>query len=123
MPDSNNLGQYLRERRKVAGLTLEQVADAAGVSLAYVSKLERGERKGSRDDGKDTLVAIAQAIGANVESVLIRAGHLPSPKARSSAEAQAAVERAILNDHTLTPQDRQYLLKTIAYVRRAPTRR
>jgi transcriptional regulator with XRE-family HTH domain len=36
------LGERLRSRRRKLGLTIAQVADSAGLSLPYVSNLERG---------------------------------------------------------------------------------
>ncbi|NUS22897.1 MAG: helix-turn-helix transcriptional regulator, partial [Streptomyces sp.] len=37
-----NLGEYLREQRRNAQLSLRQLADAAGVSNPYLSQIERG---------------------------------------------------------------------------------
>ena len=39
----DNLPKRLREKRKKAGLTLEQAADKVGLSVSQVSRLERGE--------------------------------------------------------------------------------
>ncbi len=36
------LGRYLRRSRQLAGMTQQQLADAAGVSQSMVSRLERG---------------------------------------------------------------------------------
>ncbi|MEU2049778.1 helix-turn-helix transcriptional regulator, partial [Streptomyces albidoflavus] len=41
------LGEYLREQRRTAQLSLRQLADAAGVSNPYLSQIERGLRKPS----------------------------------------------------------------------------
>jgi transcriptional regulator with XRE-family HTH domain len=41
-------GGLLRARRIELGLTLREVADASGVSIAYVGHIERGFRKGSQ---------------------------------------------------------------------------
>lgn len=44
-----NLGEYLREQRRNAQLSLRQLADAAGVSNPYLSQIERGLRKPSAE--------------------------------------------------------------------------
>src|SRR5690606_29431341 len=44
-----NLGEYLREQRRSAQLSLRQLADAAGVSNPYLSQIERGLRKPSAE--------------------------------------------------------------------------
>jgi len=40
--DINPLGERLRERRKQLKLTLQEVADAAGFSVGFISQIERG---------------------------------------------------------------------------------
>lgn len=42
---SQRLGQELRRLRKKKGLTLEEAASAAGITLQYMSLLEKGQRK------------------------------------------------------------------------------
>ncbi|MCP8894155.1 cupin domain-containing protein [Shinella daejeonensis] len=39
------IGGQIRELRKVKGLTLQQVADAAGISVGYLSLIERNQSK------------------------------------------------------------------------------
>lgn len=60
--DNDKLGQRLRARRTDLDLTLAEVADRAGLSLPYVSNLERGR-------GNPTLEAIG-AIAAALETPL-----------------------------------------------------
>lgn len=40
----DTLGQRIRERRSVLGLTQEQLADAAAIDRSYIGGVERGER-------------------------------------------------------------------------------
>ncbi|MDU0204611.1 MULTISPECIES: helix-turn-helix transcriptional regulator [Paenibacillus] len=42
---SQRLGEELRRLRKKKGLTLEEAASAAGITLQYMSLLEKGQRK------------------------------------------------------------------------------
>ncbi|MGN6100843.1 MAG: helix-turn-helix domain-containing protein, partial [Devosia sp.] len=41
-PTGFRLGHELRQRRLDLGLTLKQVADGAGLSVGFISQLERG---------------------------------------------------------------------------------
>lgn len=41
----NDFGEYLRELRKSVGLTLAEAGKIAGVSAAYLSRMEKGKRK------------------------------------------------------------------------------
>ncbi len=64
--DIRELGARLRARRTALGLTLAQVADESGLSLPYVSNLERGR-------GNPTLEAlrsVARALQQPVSDIL-----------------------------------------------------
>lgn len=39
----NRLAEFVKERRKMAGLTQEQFAERAGVALTVVRKIEQGQ--------------------------------------------------------------------------------
>lgn len=66
------LGASLVEARRAAGLTQEDLAEASGYSVAYVSLLERG----ARNPPVLTLANLARALG--VTSAQLVAG-LPDP--------------------------------------------
>jgi transcriptional regulator with XRE-family HTH domain len=53
------LGERVRTARRERGLTQEDLADALGISVAYVSLIERG----GRNPPFTTVVAIANALG------------------------------------------------------------
>lgn len=57
-------GIELRSLREVAELTIEEVADATGISMSHLSRIERG-RSGVR---RPTLMALLQQYGADVET-------------------------------------------------------
>lgn len=59
----------IREIRKKKGLTLEQLAGAAGISIAYLADIETGNRRGSAE----TIERIAAGLGVN-PSEIRRAG-------------------------------------------------
>jgi transcriptional regulator with XRE-family HTH domain len=54
------LGRVLRERRGALNMTQPELADRAGVSLAYVTMLEAG---GLPDPGLDPLTQVTRALG------------------------------------------------------------
>lgn len=60
------LGARLRDLREVAGITLTELAQAAGISKAYLSRLESGERTLSLA----TLLTLAAALRIPVASLL-----------------------------------------------------
>lgn len=56
--------QPLRAWREHRGLTLQALADAAGVSKPYVSQIERGKRAGTTLTLKKLALALAVPLGA-----------------------------------------------------------
>ncbi|OQB30379.1 MAG: Helix-turn-helix domain protein [Bacteroidetes bacterium ADurb.Bin174] len=62
----SNLGQKIRELREEQNLLLRQVAAHLEVDTALMSKIERGERKASRQQ----VVEIARFLKANEEELL-----------------------------------------------------
>jgi transcriptional regulator with XRE-family HTH domain len=56
------LGETLRSKRKVAGLSQERLAEKADVSAVFISRIERGIESPSVDN----LVKIAVALGVRL---------------------------------------------------------
>ena len=68
MNDSiHNLGQRIKERRVDIGLNIEQLAQRAGVSKAYISQLESGT---STKPSAGKLYDIAVALGTSMADLL-----------------------------------------------------
>ena len=108
------LGDYLREQRLAAKLSLRQLAEQAGVSNPYLSQIERGLRKPSAE----VLQQLAKALRISAETLYVRAGilNLDDSEVRS-------VELAILADSGLTERQKQSLLDVYQSFRAAnPTR-
>ena len=99
------LGDYLREQRMTAHLSLRQLAEQAGVSNPYLSQIERGLRKPSAE----VLQQIAKALRISAEQLYIRAGIL-SP----DDGVGGSVELAVLGDTGLTERQKQSLLDVYA---------
>ncbi|WP_246561983.1 helix-turn-helix domain-containing protein [Streptomyces roseirectus] len=98
-----NLGEYLREQRRNAQLSLRQLAEAAGVSNPYLSQIERGLRKPSAE----VLQQVAKALRISAETLYVRAGILDAERDRDEVETRAV----ILADPTLTEPQKQALLQ------------
>lgn len=96
-----SLGEYLKEQRISAKMSLRQLADQAGVSNPYLSQIERGLRKPSAE----VLQQIAKALRISAEQVYVRAGIL-SP----DDNIGGSVELAVLNDTRLTERQKRSLL-------------
>ncbi|MFC8197529.1 helix-turn-helix domain-containing protein [Streptomyces sp. NPDC057298] len=98
-----NLGEYLRDQRRNAQLSLRQLAEAAGVSNPYLSQIERGLRKPSAE----VLQQVAKALRISAETLYVRAGILDAERDRDEVETRAV----IIADPTLTERQKQVLLQ------------
>ena len=65
----SRIGTALRERRKLRGLTLLEASALAGISLGYLSQVERGENSVSIT----LLVRMARAVGAKASEIVVEA--------------------------------------------------
>jgi transcriptional regulator with XRE-family HTH domain len=96
-----SLGDYLKEQRVGAQLSLRQLAEQAGVSNPYLSQIERGLRRPSAE----VLQQIAKALRISAEQLYIRAGILDPTDGSAGS-----VELAVLGDTGLTERQKQSLL-------------
>ncbi len=76
----------MRERRKSLGITQEQLADKAGLSLNYVGKLEVGLKVPSFN----VLVRLAGALEAEVHELL---AYGESPMTEAALEMERVMEQ------------------------------
>ncbi|MFF8956515.1 helix-turn-helix domain-containing protein [Streptomyces sp. NPDC014894] len=60
------VGEVLRRERHAQGRTLQEVADAARISMPYLSEIERGRKEAS----SEVLAAAAQALGLGLAGLL-----------------------------------------------------
>ena len=95
------LGEYLREQRRQARMTLRQLSELAEVSNPYLSQIERGLRRPSAE----VLQQIAKALRISAESLYVRAGILDLDESRTRM-----VEDAIGLDRLLTERQKSALL-------------
>jgi len=93
------LGSFIRDQRTGSRLSLKKVSGLAGVSIPYLSQIERGLRRPSAD----ILQAIAKALRISAETLYVQAGILeqrPVP----------GVEAAVLADPAITERHKQALI-------------
>ncbi len=96
-----SLGEYLREQRVSAELSLRQLAEQTGVSNPYLSQIERGLRRPSAE----VLQQLAKALRISAEQLYVQAGILNPDDGQVRS-----VELAILGDPVLTERQKQSLL-------------
>ena len=94
------LGEYIREQRKGAKLSLRSVSTVAGVSIPYLSQIERGLRKPSAE----ILQAIARGLRISAETLYVQAGILEE-------HPVADVEGAVMADPALSERHKQTLIE------------
>lgn len=70
------LGEFIRQQRETARLSLRHFAKIAGVSNPYLSQIERGLRKPSAE----VLQQIAKALELSAETLYVRAGILDADR-------------------------------------------
>ena len=102
LPDRwRELGEFIREQRGGARLSLRRLSDMAGISNPYLSQIERGLRKPSAE----ILQQIAKALRISAESLYVRAGILE--------ERLSSVDLVdeILRDPSLTEDQRRTLVR------------
>src|SRR5450756_1731997 len=101
----HNLGDYLRDQRHSAELSLRQLSEVAGISNPYLSQIERGLKKPSAE----ILQALAKALRISAESLYVRAGFLEEHTDLGEA-AHVDVQAAVLADPKLNDRQRAVLL-------------
>jgi transcriptional regulator with XRE-family HTH domain len=97
----NSIGEYIRDQREQAKISLRQLSQAAGVSNPYLSQIERGLRKPSAE----ILQQIAKGLRISAEALYVQAGIL------EDSPADSGVRSALLADPTLTERQKQVLIE------------
>ena len=101
MDDMNTIGDYIRQQREQAKISLRQLAQQAGVSNPYLSQVERGLRKPSAD----ILQQIAKGLRISAEALYVQAGIL------EDRPADSGVRSALLTDPQLSERQKQVLIE------------
>ena len=96
-----SIGDYIREQREQARISMRQLAQQAGVSNPYLSQIERGLRKPSAD----ILQQIAKGLRISAEALYVQAGIL------EDRPADTGVRSALLADAELSERQKQVLME------------
>jgi transcriptional regulator with XRE-family HTH domain len=105
---SSQVGEFIREQRSAARVSLRELARTAGVSNPYLSQVERGLRKPSAE----ILASIARGLKISAESLYEQAGILDRRSGNPDTVA------AIRSDSDLSERHKAVLLELYeTYVR------
>jgi transcriptional regulator with XRE-family HTH domain len=101
------LGSFIRTQRKLADLSLRELAEMTEVSNPYLSQLERGLHQPS----VRVLKSIANALNVSAETLLVQAGLLEDGGEEGEAVAAgSSVESAIRTDPILSGDQKEALI-------------
>jgi transcriptional regulator with XRE-family HTH domain len=98
---AKSIGDYNREQREQARISVRQLAQTAGVSNPYLSQIERGLRKPSAD----ILQQLAKGLRISAEALYVQAGIL------DDRPADSGVRSALLADPELSERQKQVLME------------
>jgi len=92
---ASQVGEYIREQRSAARVSLRELARTAGVSNPYLSQVERGLRKPSAE----ILAAIARGLSISAESLYEQAGFLDRRSGTADTVAAIRADTALSERH------------------------
>jgi transcriptional regulator with XRE-family HTH domain len=99
------MGEFIRSQRKLARLSLREMAERTRVSNPYLSQIERGLHEPS----VRVLRSIAEALNISPEVMLAHAGLLDEDETRAET-ASVDTEAVLRADPRLTGDQKQALL-------------
>lgn len=97
-----DLGNFIRDQRRNARLSLRKMSQMAGISNPYLSQIERGMRRPSAE----ILQAIAKSLRISAETLYVKAGILDEGHLEN-----IDVPTAVLRDLTITEKQKQVLVE------------
>jgi transcriptional regulator with XRE-family HTH domain len=107
----HDLGEFIRDQRRTARLSLRKLSELAGISNPYLSQIERGLRKPSAE----ILQAIARALQISSETLYVRAGFL------EERDTEDDLVGDILRDRTISEGQKQALVEIYRSFQREQT--
>ena len=105
---AHSIGDYIKQQREQAKISLRQLAEQAGVSNPYLSQVERGLRKPSAE----MLQQIAKGLRISAEALYVQAGIL------EDRPGDSGVRAALMTDPHLTERQKQVLVEIYDSFRR-----
>ena len=96
-----SLGEFIAAQRRMARLSLRQLAEQSGISNPYLSQIERGLRKPSAE----VLQQLSKALRVSAETLYVRAGILDPDD-----HPTTSVEMAVLSDMAISERQKHVLI-------------
>jgi transcriptional regulator with XRE-family HTH domain len=105
------LGAFIRKRRKLANLSLRQLAERTKLSNPYLSQIERGLHQPS----VRVIRLISDALNVSAETLLAQAGllHRDSAPGAGTKPQEVSVEDAIRAEQRLTDEQKSALIAVL----------
>ena len=113
MAQNFDLGEFIREQRRTAQISVRQLAKLAGVSNPYLSQIERGLRRPSAE----IMQQIAKGLRISAEALYVQAGIL------DERVVGGVVIDAVLADPTITERQKQVMVEVYDSFRKENLRR
>jgi transcriptional regulator with XRE-family HTH domain len=105
------LGAFIRSKRKLANLSLRQLAERTKLSNPYLSQIERGLHQPS----VRVIRLISDALNVSTETLLAQAGllHRDTSAAEKPDAGQPDIEAAIKAEHRLSDDQQNALIAVL----------
>jgi transcriptional regulator with XRE-family HTH domain len=100
------LGSFIRSKRKLANMSLRQLAERTRLSNPYLSQIERGLHQPS----VRVIRLISDALNLSTETLLAQAGLLRHDHSGGDARQAPGVEEAIRADGRLSAEQQSALI-------------
>ncbi|MGZ4141176.1 MAG: helix-turn-helix domain-containing protein [Actinomycetota bacterium] len=97
----HDVGNFIRDQRRTARLSLRKLSNMAGVSNPYLSQIERGMRRPSAE----ILQAIARALRISAETLYVKAGII------EERDDTTDPVTALLRDRSISDKQKQVLIE------------
>lgn len=98
------LGEFIQNQRRLANMSIRELARVAKVSNPYLSQIERGLYKPSAK----VLKALAEALEVSAETLYAKVGLMEES---GDADLGSSVEDAVRADSRLSPDQKKSLLQ------------
>ncbi len=102
------LGEFIKSQRKLAQLSLRELAERTDISNPYLSQIERGLHEPS----VRILKAISKALNVSLSSLLSQLGHAEESAVAYSQTSHSSVETAVFSDPLLSQYQKEVLVAT-----------
>lgn len=105
------LGAFIRSKRKLANLSLRQLAERTKLSNPYLSQIERGLHQPS----VRVIRLISDALNVSTETLLAQAGllHRDASAAQKPEDGQPDIEAAIKAERRLSDDQKNALIAVL----------